>query len=314
MTNAAISASGAADDVDAELGQAGSVAAAGAHFVTDPSIAAPARIVAIGDLHSDINSARKAFQLAGVTDDKDEWIGGATTVVQTGDLIGRSDDERQVLDFIFEIRQKAELGGGRLYNLIGNHEVMGARVDNQAVGQNPFPGYEDVPDLNRSDPRVLGLAEYQRARGAALMAGGPHARRFAAFPTILRLGQTIFVHGGLVPRWAEYGVDRINFEVSQWFLGNTAEPSASLGVDDGDRPMWTRQFSSAVDATDCTAIEQTLAILGATRMVVAHTVQSTITAYCDAKVWVIDVGMSRYYGGPIEVLEILNDAAITVLR
>jgi hypothetical protein len=78
--------------------------------------------------------------------------------------------------------------------------------------------------------------------------------------------------------------------------------------------MWTRQFSSAVDATDCAVLEQSLAILGAKRMIVAHTVQSTITAYCEGKVWAVDVGMSRYYGGPIEVLEIVGDEVLTVLR
>jgi hypothetical protein len=77
--------------------------------------------------------------------------------------------------------------------------------------------------------------------------------------------------------------------------------------------MWTRQYSSSVDASDCAVLEQTLAILGAKRMIVAHSVQSTITAYCENKVWAIDVGMSRFYGGPIEVLEIVNDEELTVL-
>jgi hypothetical protein len=146
------------------------------------------------------------------------------------------------------------------------------------------------------------------------MSGGIYARRFAQLPTVLQLGKTVFVHGGVVSRWAQHGLDRINAEVSQWLLGNTAEPDASLGVDDGDRVMWTRQFSSGVDAGDCAGLDESLAILGASRMIVAHTVQPTITGYCDDKVWAVDVGMSRYYGGPIEVLQILDDQQLTVLR
>src|SRR5688500_19291515 len=91
------------------------------------SAPAPGRIVAIGDLHSDIGVTRRAFRLAGATNEKDEWIGRSLTVVQLGDLIGRSDDERQVLDFIFDVRRKAEAGGGKVHALIGNHEVMGGR-------------------------------------------------------------------------------------------------------------------------------------------------------------------------------------------
>jgi hypothetical protein len=281
-----------------------------------PSAGWPAqrRVVAIGDLHSDIASARKAFRLAGATDETDAWVGGDLTVVQLGDMIGRSDDERQVLDFLFDVRQKAELGGGKVHLLVGNHEVMGARVDNQAVGLNPFPGYDDLLGLNLADPRLQILPEHQRKRGAALMSGGIYARRFAQLPTVLQLGQTVFVHGGVVPRWAQYGLDRINAEVSHWLLGDNPEPDASLGVDDGDRVMWTRQFSSNVDAADCAGLDQSLAILGAKRMIVAHTVQTTITGYCNGKVWAVDVGMSRYYGGPIEVLQILDDEQLTVLR
>ena len=273
-----------------------------------------ARVVAMGDLHADIGVTRRAFQLAGATNRNDEWIGKSLTVVQLGDILGRSDDERQVLDFIFEIRKKAEAGGGRVHVLIGNHEVFGGRVDNQAVGRNPFPGFEGIPGLNLNDPRLRILPPNERARGAALMAGGPYARRLAEFPAVLRIGRTIFVHGGVVPRWARYGIDRINDEIRQWLMGRTEEPDSAKGVDDGDRVMWTRQFSSNVDDRDCAELDESLKLLGASRMIVAHTVHANITPRCDGKVWAVDVGMSRAYGGNIELLEIVNDEVLTVLR
>ncbi len=40
-------------------------------------------------------------------------------------------------------------------------------------------------------------------------------------------------------------------------------------------------------------------------MVVGHTVQKDgVTSACGQHVWRVDVGMSRAYGGPIQVLEI----------
>jgi hypothetical protein len=272
------------------------------------------RVVAIGDLHADIGATRKAFQAAGATNARDEWIGGAMTVVQLGDLIGRSDDERQVLDFVLELQRKAAKAGGTLHALIGNHEVMGGRVDNQAVGPNPFPAYENVEGLHRDDPRLRVLPPHERARGAALMPGGPYARKLAAFPTVVKIRETVFVHGGVVPRWASYGIDRINREVSDWLAGRAPEPDSAAGVDDGDRVMWTRQFSSSVDAADCALLGESLRILRARRMIVAHTVQPEITPRCDGRVWAVDVGMSRAYGGPIQVLEIVDDATLRVLR
>jgi hypothetical protein len=280
----------------------------------DTVLPARPRVVAIGDLHADIGSTRAAFRLAGATNANGTWIGGGLTVVQLGDMIGRSDDERQVLDFLFNVRGQAQAAGGAVHLLIGNHEVMGARVDNQAVGLNPFPGYEDLVGLDLADPRLGYLAAAHKKRGAALMAGGPYAKRFATLPTVIKLGETVFVHGGVVPRWARYGIDKINAEVSHWLFGDTPEPASSLGVDDGDCVMWTRQFSSAVDPADCATLSESLALLGAKRMIVAHTVQAAITGYCDNKVWAVDVGMSRHYGGPIQVLEIVNDETLTVLR
>ncbi len=49
-------------------------------------------------------------------------------------------------------------------------------------------------------------------------------------------------------------------------------------------------------------------------MIVAHTVQESITARCDEKVWAIDVGMSRYYGGDLQVLEIIDDEIISIIQ
>lgn len=146
------------------------------------------------------------------------------------------------------------------------------------------------------------------------MPGGPYARRLAEWPVVLKLGQTVFVHGGVVPRWARYGIDRINRETRDWLQGKTAEPDSTLGVDDGDRVMWTRQFSAGVTSADCAQLDESLKILGARRMIVAHTVHPEITARCNERVWAVDVGMSRAYGGSVEVLEIVDDSKLRVLR
>ena len=272
------------------------------------------RVVAIGDIHADLGALRLALRTAGAINARDEWIGGVLTVVQLGDLIGRSDEERPVLDFVFDLQRRARQGGGTVHALIGNHEVMGGRLDNQAVGPNPFPDWESVPDLRRDDPRLRHLDPHERARGAALMPGGPYARRLAGFPVVLKLGETVFVHGGVVPRWARYGIDRINREVRDWLMGQTAEPDSALGVDNGDREMWTREFSGNVTRTDCALLDESLKILGARRMIVAHTVLAEITSACNGRLWAVDVGMSRAYGGSVQVLEILDDTKVRVLR
>ena len=77
---------------------------------------------------------------------------------------------------------------------------------------------------------------------------------------------------------------------------------------DFNGPIWTRYLSYEPTPEDCAVLDDVLAQAGAVRLVVAHTVQiDGITSGCDAKVWRVDTGMADYYGGPIEVLEIIGD-------
>ena len=272
------------------------------------------RLVAIGDLHGDIGSAREAFMLAGAIDESDRWIGNNLTVVQLGDAIGRSYQDREVLDFLLALQQEAEANGGKLHLLIGNHEVFGARLELRWVHEDAYDAFASIPGLDLADPRLANVPPHQRPRGAALLPGGHYARNLGQFPAVLRVGDTVFVHGGVTPHWANYGIDQVNKDVRRWFKGETAEPVSTLGMDPGnldDSVMMSRHFSS--ERPDCDMLGESLRILNAKRMVVAHTVHQTITSKCDERVWAIDTGMSRYYAGPIEVLEIVDDSVVSVI-
>jgi hypothetical protein len=274
-------------------------------------------VVAIGDIHADVGAARSAFRLAGAIDDTDDWIGGNLIVVQLGDVIGRSYEDREALDFILAVRQKADSAGGKVHVLVGNHEVFGAEQELTWVSEEAYAAFEGTPGLNMDAPWLAELSEPRRARSAALAPGGYYASKLAEFPAVLRIGDTIFAHGGVTPYWAEYGIDRINEEVGLWFAGETDQPEPALGRDSrnfDDNVMMSRHFSEDVGSDECAMLDESLKILGARRMIVAHTVQESITSNCNERVWAIDVGMSRYYGGTIEVLELVNDEVTGVLR
>ena len=95
--------------------------------------AAP-RIVAVGDLHGDILSARMALQLAGVMDADEHWIGGETVVVQVGDQLDRGDDERAIMHMLESLADEAHAVGGAI------HEAdVHVRADNAAERGTPLP-------------------------------------------------------------------------------------------------------------------------------------------------------------------------------
>ena len=78
-----------------------------------PGSAAPRRIVALGDLHGDLDAARAALRLAGAIDGTDRWVGGDLVVVQTGDQLDRGDQEQAVLELLERLQDEALAAGGR---------------------------------------------------------------------------------------------------------------------------------------------------------------------------------------------------------
>lgn len=283
------------------------VSAAPAAIEAPTRLPAPARLVAIGDLHGDLVATRAALRLAGAIDDKDHWIGGKLMVVQTGDQLDRGDGEHAILDLLDRVAGEAKAAGGALIPLDGNHEVMNVQLDFRYVTDAGFKDFGDAPTTGLLDPRAGALPEAQRARAGAFVPGGPYARRLAKRGIIALVGDTVFVHGGLLPKHVRYGIDRMNREVSAWMDGSARELPAIVTAEDG--PIWLRRYSAAADAEDCRVLKETLAMIPARRMVVGHTVQrGGISAACGEQVWRIDVGLSSFYGGKTEVLEIAGDA------
>ena len=73
------------------------------------------------------------------------------------------------------------------------------------------------------------------------------ARRFlAGHPVVLQVGSTVFVHGGILPQHAAYGLERINAETRAWMAGEAGqEMPAFLGG--RDAVVWTRDYSTGAN-------------------------------------------------------------------
>ncbi len=266
-------------------------------------------IVAIGDVHGDLDATRSALRLAGAIDAEDRWIGGRLIVVQTGDQLDRGDDERAVLDLFERLRVEAAAAGGAFHALLGNHELMNAKGDLRYVTDGGFADFADfteAPDYDPDDPRLAELEPHEKGRMAALLPGGPYARVLAQRVVFLRVEDNVFVHGGVLPDHLTYGLDRINGETQAWLRGETDRPGVLSG---SDSPQWTRLYSDEPDSAACATLAEVLSRLNARRMVMGHTIQDGgITSACEGRAWLIDVGMSAHYGGPVEVLEIVGDS------
>ncbi len=265
------------------------------------------RIVAIGDLHGDFSATRRAFRLAGATDERDRWVGEQLVVVQTGDQLDRGDEEPEILDFLDRLADEAEKAGGRIYVLNGNHETMNVIGDFRYVTPDALT---DFGDVQPHSPRAKNIPTAYERRARAFLPGGGMALRFSERPLILMVGDTLFAHGGVLPAHVDYGIDRLNDESASWMRGERATPPAP--VMDPDGPLWTRLYGEpSLSSAACATLQRTLDSLSAKRLVVGHTVQANgLSGACQDRVFRIDVGLAHYYGDrPVQVLEIEKDRA-----
>jgi hypothetical protein len=186
------------------------------------------RIVAVGDVHGAYEDFVGILQKTGVIDSNRQWIGGSGVLVQTGDLVDRGPDSRKCLDLVMELERQAAQQQGRVIVLLGNHEVMTIMGDLRYVDPDDYRAFADE---HSEQVRAQAFAAYKkfisghgnqrsganREEGAArqkFMADYPlgyFERRDAFGPkgvygrwlrqrdAVVRVGDVLFVHGGLNP-------------------------------------------------------------------------------------------------------------------
>jgi hypothetical protein len=257
----------------------------------------------MGDLHGDLDVTRSVLRMVGAIDANDHWSGGDLVVVQLGDQLDRGDQERGILELFERLELEAPRAGGALYVLNGNHEVMNAQADFRYVTPGGFQDFAATPERPEWGAMLARVPARMRGRVAAFAPGGVWARRLAAHNTVMVIGDTVFVHGGLLAAHVDFGLERINRAVRDYLLG--VQPTLPALLEGEDSPLWHRAFAMGDDPAMCTALAQMLERVGAKRLVIGHTVQQRgINSACEGRVWRIDVGLSRYYHGPVQVLEL----------
>jgi len=306
----------------------------------------PPRLVAIGDLHGDLSAALATLELAGVVApghggriDRTVWAGGDTLVVQMGDFTDRGPSEIKILLLMRWLASQARREGGDVVMLLGNHDAMQVAGDFRYVHRMAYqetaallPG---LTDEQRSSPEAL-----RQARRMLWGPGAPVAAEMAWNPTVLVVGDTLFVHGGLLPGHLDGpGLQGMNDDVAAWMWGAPVErPAQGHGslpsiYADLEGPFWQRLYSNLpsnfVASEACPTLQETLQRVSDSwpgeggpvvrRIVMGHTPQVELTpglfgsgarllginAVCDGAAWRIDAGLSAgMFGADPEVLEV----------
>lgn len=256
------------------------------------NVAASGKIIAVGDLHGDYKNSLRTLMMAGIADSKGNWVAGTSTFVQTGDIVDRGDDTILLYEMMIRLRKQAKEAGGLVVPLLGNHEVMNMQHDFRYVTEGDVATFGGWEKRNYEWSKDGWIGKYLRELGVAAL-----------------VNDTCFFHGGASVKWAKDTVDGIN-EASKKAL-DTLPPDQlrKVGLFGPTGPLWYRGYAQDDEAVVCPLLDEALEYLNATRMVVGHTPQLSgkVLKRCRGRVFVVDVGISRVYGGHSAALEIDGD-------
>jgi len=170
------------------------------------------RIVAVGDIHGDYEQLARCLRDAQIVDERNQWIGGKTHLVQTGDIFGRGTESRKALDLLMALEPQAEKAGGRVHVLLGNHEAM------VLAGYYGYLRPEDIEGFG-------GGKELQ----AAMKPDGVYGRWLRGRNAVIQINDILFVHGGLSPDYAGLPLKEINERVVRALGGGGGRGGRSVG-------------------------------------------------------------------------------------
>jgi len=295
------------------------------------------KIVAVGDIHGDYKKFVLILKGAGIVDKNLNWAGGKIHFVQTGDVMDRGPDARKALDLLMRLEKEAEKDGGMVHALIGNHEFM-----NIAGISFDYPGYitpeqfvSFLPDKYRKTKvrefiekenkknyisnKDSGLKKYwtqiirndrvaqQKYIDAFNNKYGKWIRRHN---TVIKINETIFVHGGISETYSTWKLKDINMYVRMELKG--LKPYKLVYEERG--PLWFRDLAKKDEDIFKQDVDIIFTNLKCKFMVIGHTpwtgsilVSKENMSRFQGRVWIIDTGISESFGGRLSALIIEND-------
>ncbi|QWF16517.1 metallophosphoesterase [Lysobacter capsici] len=256
------------------------------------SVSGVDRIVALSDIHGQFDLAVRLLQANRVIDKRLRWHYGTGHLVVVGDVFDRGPRVTETFWLLYQLQQQARDAGGDVHVLLGNHETMVL--------------YDDLRYVN---PKYL--------RGAELL-GKPYPQLYDAdsvlgawlrtLPTMLKIDDLLFVHGGIEPGHFDLHLDRdtVNARYRQ-SLGLAKatvkhDPLFAPLYDGKTSPIWYRGYFKQGELGQ-NEVQTILDRLGVSRIVVGHTSMEHVGSYFDGRVIAVDSSIKEGRSGELLFVE-----------
>lgn len=255
-------------------------------------VPAPDRLAAVSDIHGNLRGLQALLRAHGIINGANRWTFGKGHLVVVGDVMDRGAQVTEALWLLRSLEVQAAGQGGRVHMVMGNHESMVLGGDQRYVNlkyaelsQGPLPGLDVLygPDSE--------LGRWLRLR-----------------PAIVRIGRTLFIHGGISPQFLadKPSLRAVNERLAAvWRPGMSGEArKAVLGT---HGPLWYRGLIPGAETKlgDATPehVQALLKAFDADRVVVGHSTLETVTAFHGGRVIGVDAGLKDGKTGALLLLE-----------
>jgi hypothetical protein len=249
----------------------------------------PARIAAVSDLHGNHAALVTLLVKHGIMDAAGTWTYGKDHLVVVGDTFDRGIGVTACFWLLRSLQAQALHAGGRVHVLLGNHEVMVLGGDLRYMN----PKYQALPALLSLDiPALYGPDSDQ-------------GRWLRSLNVMVRLGDILFVHGGVSPALAKETGDLAAVNAQFRKALGTPRDRDRNPLMGRDGPVWYRGLLPGRGPRDATDDEVT-AILGtyhASKIVVGHSTLSHVTSYHGGRVFGIDADLQQGRDGELWLWE-----------
>lgn len=273
--------------VDNELNTSFSVNLRDSYPRSELNTVSPARYIAISDMEGNFDAMVTLLKSNGVINDSLEWSYGSSHLVLIGDMVDRGKNVVPLLWLIYKLEGEAKLAGGNVHYILGNHEryLLDGRVKSAAKKYyGTFRATGMTPRQLWSEDSELGI--WLRSK-----------------PAMLKVGETLFVHGGVSPRVLSYNLslETIDAEAERHFvIGDSVRRNIDESILHGsDGLLFYRGLAKSMsnyglgDKASSEHVDNILSAYKVNRIAIGHTLVSHIGYDYDGKVLRVDVPHSN---------------------
>tara|TARA_B110000208_G_scaffold105754_1_gene131207 strand:- start:1075 stop:2082 length:1008 start_codon:yes stop_codon:yes gene_type:complete len=230
------------------------------------------RVIAIGDIHGDLNMLILLLNNIKLVNKNNEWLGKDTYIVIVGDIMDscrkdcpfNNENEKNttfsnkgdldILYYLYNLNKLALKKNGRIITLLGNHEIMNFMNDYRynSAGDiyvsNKYNFISNEIILNKKFKEISFNDALKKKNN--LFTRGNEFSKFIACNTnsVVIIGSWLFSHAGILPDLAKkYSVSDINKSIRLWLIDNISTDDKKFHIekmisDAGLSPFWNRIF------------------------------------------------------------------------